>query len=561
MTGRQAAGWLLLLFAGMAGSFLLSGYFSDYWLHADQDFILAYQGLLYNDGLPQEYFDHPGYLSYLLLGNWYRLLHAISLLPVHALSAMPQAGDAAATAAAWESLVRAGRVLSLLMTLAFTAVFAGLIRRLAGDWRIAIMAAVAFGASASVVLLSRIMRTELLTGCLVVLAFLLLLIAARSPRMAWRPALVGVAALCAMLALENKLQALLPLLALPVLVAALGDAGRQGTSPWAQARWAWPAAGVAMLVAVALTLPAAELLVPAAQRMTSSVLPYRELPLGLSGLYPSIMALWFAGAMLAWSAWQRVPPAEVLAALACAASGIALGALALRIRLHEQNLIALTHPLEHLVAFVAHPSDVGYEAGAMAARLWSGLIETLRMHSYAPHRARPTILLEWFMAGAAVMAWRRGERRFPAGIAVLLATVIALEAAFTLRNLRLDYFIFTEPLVVVGAALSVMHFPGLIRHRWFPRGLVALGALLFAWANVEPARLLFHKREPRYGVMSTDSCGWAPYYLRRIERLPYCPPQQCANAGPLTCWRDGEWRIVPAGPGTPATPLTAPAVR
>jgi hypothetical protein len=59
----------LVLAGGLAASCLALGFRLPYWRNADQDLVLAYHGLLLNDGLPQEYFDHPGYLYFLVIAG------------------------------------------------------------------------------------------------------------------------------------------------------------------------------------------------------------------------------------------------------------------------------------------------------------------------------------------------------------------------------------------------------------------------------------------------------------------------------------------------------------
>ena len=525
-------GWassLVLLVGGMVLSFLLFGYFYTYWLYADQDFILAYQGLLYNEGLPQEYFDHTGYLSYLLIGSWYRLLHGLGLLEYHALSVMPPASDPSAAATAWQSLVRSGRVLSLVTAVFFTCLFAALMRRLLGEWRTAIMAATAFAFAGSLSMHTRMIRTELLTGCLVATAFLLLLFAARDARTRWRPALAGLAALCATLALENKVQAILPILALPLLVLALSGALRERNSSWANARWAWPVTIVLMAIAVVLAIPAGTLVARGMTQVDSSLFQYHELGLGLAGRYQILFVLWFVGAMLAFAVWRRVPASEAVAALACATAGCGLGILALLIRANDQNIIALTHPLEHQFVFAVWKDPaLGQESAvvshALIGKILSGLGEVLRAHTFGLHKSRrPTLILEWFMVGVAIIAWRRGDRRIALEIATVLGTVIALETVFTLRGMKIEYFIFTEPFTIVAAAIVFVRFKDLWRRALPPGVLTAIFAVLILWANVEPARKMFNRRGPSLAVTPEEVCGWAPSYLKRVDQLPFCP--------------------------------------
>ena len=168
-------GWwtsLAAIFAGMVISFVLFGLFYPFWWFSDQDLILAYQGLLLNAGLPQEYFDHTGYLYALMIAGWYDLLHWVGLLPVHALTEMPPPTDVPAFDAAWQHLVVAGRVLSLLAAGFFVWLYASLVRRLVGDWRVAVLAALALALSSAVIMHMRMMRTELLSGGLAVVALL-----------------------------------------------------------------------------------------------------------------------------------------------------------------------------------------------------------------------------------------------------------------------------------------------------------------------------------------------------------------------------------------------------
>src|SRR5262249_24876114 len=141
-------------------------------------------------------FDHTGYLYFLLLAAWYRLLHWLALLPVHAFSELPAASDVARFDRSWQQLIEAGRVLSLLIGIAFVWIYATLVRRLVGDWRLAVMAAIAFAGSGGVALHIRIMRTELLSAALVTSALMFILVAAHAGTIR-RSIYIGLAGLCA----------------------------------------------------------------------------------------------------------------------------------------------------------------------------------------------------------------------------------------------------------------------------------------------------------------------------------------------------------------------------
>src|SRR5450631_4563036 len=146
--GEDMAGWvffgwrgsILLILAALAASFLLCGYWYPYWRIADMDIMMGYQGFLVNAGFAQDFFDHPGYLSVVLTADWFALLHRLGLLDVASLAQMPKADDAAAFNAVWTQAIRAGRVLSLLVTSTFIVAFALLLRRLIRDWQISVLA-------------------------------------------------------------------------------------------------------------------------------------------------------------------------------------------------------------------------------------------------------------------------------------------------------------------------------------------------------------------------------------------------------------------------------------
>src|SRR5437763_7291002 len=108
------AGWrngLAAIVLGLAASFFLFGYALVYWRNADMDFMVIYNALLLNDGKPQQYFDHPAYITILAVQLWFKLLHGLGLLAPWTLSSIPPASDAAAFEAAMTQAVRAGRLL------------------------------------------------------------------------------------------------------------------------------------------------------------------------------------------------------------------------------------------------------------------------------------------------------------------------------------------------------------------------------------------------------------------------------------------------------------------
>src|ERR1700759_3708133 len=65
-------GWrwgLTAIILALAASFFFCGYAVAYWRNADMDFMVIYNAFLLNDGKPQQFFDHTGYLTIVAVKN------------------------------------------------------------------------------------------------------------------------------------------------------------------------------------------------------------------------------------------------------------------------------------------------------------------------------------------------------------------------------------------------------------------------------------------------------------------------------------------------------------
>src|SRR5215813_13539675 len=223
-------GWrrsLAAVVIGLAVSFLLFGYFVVYWRNADMDFMVVYSALAMNAGKPQQYLDHTAYLTILSVKSWFALLHQFGLLDAWTLPAIPKATDPAAFDAAMTQAIRAGRVLAFAIAIGCIAIFAALSRLIVRDWRVALLATFAFALSGGIAVHLRILRSELIAACPVIFALMLLIAIGRRAHAA-RPLGLALAAALCMLGLENKVEAILLIGALPVLILTFG--GPQSTS-------------------------------------------------------------------------------------------------------------------------------------------------------------------------------------------------------------------------------------------------------------------------------------------------------------------------------------------
>jgi hypothetical protein len=519
-------GQFVVTFAGMLISFLVAGFWYPYWRIADMDFQVVYNALLLNAHLPQEYFDHPGYLPILLLSYWLRVLHGIHVISVDSFSALPPLSNLAAFNKVWMQLTQAGRVLSLITAMAFVAAFSCLLRALVRDWRVAGLGSFLLAFSGGLEMQMRTMRTELLAAGLFITALLMLMVAAKRGERPWRPAVIGLASMLITLGMESKVQIFFLIGALPILLLPFGpDASSHSAPPgfWRTPRRALPALALSAAVAALAGYLARDILFFGFSNSPDAQPAWTALGMG-ARTYWAIVAIWIGLGMTAyWVVW-RVAALETLAAMFAALAGCMIGLLVLFVRYEPSNVIAVFHPLETMLVW----------ATASEPRLASGsswfdpervqfLLQAIRgviarRTFFLLPSPRPTIFLEWFVIGATVVAIRRRQWRLVAQVAVLLLTDWAVDTLGMGRHLELGYFIFTDPLVIIAAALLIVNLTDLQRHRWtYPIG-IALIAAHVVLSQVEPVKNDF--RTKKVDVVCEQQSR-----LPRLA-LPFCPPRR-----------------------------------
>ncbi len=513
---------LALICAGMLASFLVAGFWYPYWRIADMDFMMVYNAFLLNDRLPQEYFDHPGYLSILLLSYWLRALHSLGILQVQSLSAVPPFSNAAASDSAWMQATQAGRVLSLIFAIAFVLAFSYLLRALVRDWRVAAFAGFLLAFSGGLAIQMRIIRTEFLPAAFFVIALLMMIVVTtRGPR-AWRPAVIGLASLLMTLGMLDKVQIFFLICALPLLLLPFGEISGSGRAFWDTPGRAWPAVAAAAAIALCAAYFAHHLVAYGLTHTGDAALRLVALRIG-TRTYWALTATWIALGMIAYAVVWRVSALETLAAMLAAVAGCMIGLLALYIRYAPDNALVVFHPLEQLLgwAAISNPDLATGTSFLNATRLEfavRAVANVIATRTFILHSsARPTIFLEWFVIAATVIAIRRREWRLVLQVAVLMLADWGMDTLDAPRGLKGQYFILADPLAIIAAALLIARLADLQVHRWaYPVG-VALIASHIVLSQAEPVKFLFSKRGP-------DVLCSVQHYTKRIEPLPFCAP-------------------------------------
>jgi hypothetical protein len=504
--------------AGLAISFVLFGYAVIYWRNADMDFMVIYNALVLNDGKPQHFFDHPAYISILSVKFWFRLLHGLGLLDAWSLSSIPSASDPAAFDAAMTRAVRAGRLLALLTASGCVLIFACLVRPIVRDWRIALLATEAFGLSGGVAVHSRILRSELVAACLVIFALMILIVVGRRASIA-RPLAIATAAALCVLGLENKVQAILLIGTLPPLVLPFGSAASASVAFWRNTPSAWLATLVAAILAIVATTVAWPLITTGFDRALLDAAHFHPLLMGRYGISQAALLVLIGGCMIAYAAIWRVSAAETLASMSAIIAGASVALLALNIEYNTGNVIAVINPLEKMLTFAdtGTSNAAGGSALSAIALLLDGVGSVFARYSFVLYSsARPTVFLTWLIIPGIAYAWRRGDQQAAIQALVLLLAASGIDALGVRRGLKSEYFIFTDPLIILSGALLLDRLSDIRLSKWTYPIAVMLLALHLVVGQAEPAKQAFRGTGPE------SICEWSPSYLPLLP-LPWCP--------------------------------------
>jgi hypothetical protein len=387
------------------------------------------------------------------------------------------------------------------------------------DWRVTLIATFAFAFSGGIAVHSRILRTELVAACPVIFALMILIVTGRRATIA-RPLWMALAAALCILGLENKVQVILLIGAVPLLVLPFG--GKQGASVsfWRNPRSSLPAAGLAVVAAIAAAWAAWPLAATGFDRALLDAAQFHPLLLGRFGIYQAALLALTGGCVIAFAGVWRVNAAETLASMAAMVAGASVALLALNLEYNAGNVIAVFNPLEKMLTF----ADVETTAAANGSSLWrvlwlllDGIGSVLARYSFVLHPSpRPTVFLIWLIVPGIVYAWRRGERQVAIQALVLLLAAAGVDALGVRRGLKSEYFIFTDPLIIIAGAIQLDCLTELRFHKWaYPIAIVLFG-LQISVGQAEPVKYAFMRRGPE------PICEWNRHYLPLLP-LPWCP--------------------------------------
>lgn len=516
-------GGLIFILSLLTASFFLAGYFVIYWRNADMDFMVAYNALALNDGRPQAFFDHPSYFTILSVKWWFQFMHWLGLLDAWKLSSIPSALNLPAFDAAMTSAVRAGRVVAWLTATIIIIVYAALIRHVVRDWRVALLTTFAFAFSGGVAVHMRILRSEMIAACLFTFAFMILIIVGRRPT-AWRPLAVAAAAALCTLGLQNKVQLILLIAALPMMMLPFGASTSASVAFWNNSVGAWTATFIAALTAIAMTSLAMPLIAAGLDPNAIKIAQLHPV-LGAFGIYQVALLGLIAICMIAYAVIWRISLTETLTAMFAVVAGAALGLLTLYIQFNPQNAVAVINPIEKMLVFADTPATAAVHGGKILAEislLFAGVESVLKRYTFVLFSSpRPTVFLTWLIVPGIIYAWRRKERQVAIQAALLILAAIGTDALGVRRGLKAEYFIFTDPLIILSGALLLDRLDDLRWRKWTYAIGVALITIHIAISQAEPVKHVMKRSGPQY------ICDWNQEYQPELP-MPWCdlPPKR-----------------------------------
>jgi glutaredoxin-related protein len=242
--------------------------------------------------------------------------------------------------------------------------------------------------------------------------------------------------------------------------------------------------------------------------------------MGRFGIYQAALVILIGGCMIAFAVIWRVSAAETLASMFTIVAGASIALLALDLEYNASNVIAVINPLERMLTFAdASTTDAANGSGlfGIPLLLFDGVASVLARYTFVLHSSpRPTVFLTWLIVPGIMYAWRRGEKRTAIQALALLLAAIGVDALGVRRGLKSEYFIFTDPLIVLAGAILLDSLRDLRFHKWaYPVAAVLFG-LHIAVGQAEPIKYAFKRSGPE------SICEWNRHYVPLLP-LPWCP--------------------------------------
>ena len=493
--------------------------YRDITSEADSDFTGVYNALRFNDDLPQSMFDHTGYVYFVILSVWLKILNFFSIVPISKMSEMPGPDSFEPI---WSALIYAGRSLSIVLSILSGFLFYFITKLICENRNIAAAMGILFAFSPGLVRQSLVMHTELPSFALFLFALLFALNAGRSKPWA-EIGYVILAAFCATLAAMSKMHIIPLLLALPI-VALIINAQRVDRRRLAASSYSLPMiAGVGFLLL--------SFSVPAQVMIWTKVFPALPELAGLgtssNGGYQLLIAGYLGFVVCLYKYIDRRLNREMFLVICAIFTGIAFAFYFNFLHHNTQNTAKLVNFVDSMSRFA--PTFVAKVGDDLTgSQLAFGLLISLGDKFLGALESKylvldmstwPLTLMYWAVTFSILYMLAQRQWHFVLKLSAFLCISLGMDTFSTIRSSAEHYRIFYELWILFASAIIVQFILSsrywhdlryMKLHRIFVISLISVVYLYTFAGSVSRAstKVIWHDRQ--YG------CSNAQGYMRDL---------------------------------------------
>jgi hypothetical protein len=183
------------------------------------------------------------------------------------------------------------------------------------------------------------------------------------------------------------------------------------------------------------------------------------------------------------------------------------------------------NPLEKMLGYAddtSHGAASGSGLAGFTLLLFQGAASVLARYTFVLHSSpRPAVFLIWLIVPGIVYAWRRNQRLAAVQALLFLLAAFCIDTLGVLRGLKSEYFILTDPLLILAGAILLDRMTYFGVSRWASPIAIMLFGLHLVVSQSEPVKAAYARVGPE------RICDWNWLYLPLLP-LPWCanPPVQ-----------------------------------
>lgn len=479
--------------------------FRSYLTTSDMDVVAVYQALRFNDGLPQTHYDHNGYMNFLMISFFLKVVGWINLIEYSALTELVNAKD---SENAFAQLVYALRFYSIGLSCIAALIFYKILSKLINHCLFALLGAVLFSASYGLITNALKSRPELLAMIFTLLAFLYAIKSVNewslNGRTYLNAFLLGTMVTFAMM---TKFQVIFPLFFMPVLIVVMGQDAAidpfSGNFRYCNDR--------RMLATLALLASSSPIIILLGMYVHNTFFwsgPYTE----LAGWYQVPIYLYIAMSLWIYKLKYNLSTEATLTSLILVTCGMLLPVYLYFIHFLEANLVSTANFYDWLRVYTNY--DIRYAESPSLAIITKFLEEipilVKRYVSIKDLIETPYLGMHMVVGFLTLCLFKFRQWKCALIIIVLLLVSVFCEIGFSLRYLAPEYYIYFEGWTIIAIVLGATQIVSVVDKKYV--GIFYFTFAIFVFQN------MYYHHSPRMVHRQPESnvCGMLP-----IEVFPF----------------------------------------